>query len=156
MSSASLVLVAMPLWSLLERREKALPLRGGGCLTSFCTFSGGVAGGRYRAVLTGICTRDLSVYPGGRVLAPARKLSPLTVLERESCSYLMGRPVRVVRVSSGLKDDVDVLDGTRVEAMDMLSSSAWYWDGIVAIVDRLWWIDGMKLHSFLTTIGGCW
>lgn len=53
------------------------------------------------------------------MLAPTRKLSPLTVLERESCSYWRGRPVSVVRSSGPEVED----DGTRVEAMDKLSSS---------------------------------
>ena len=53
------------------------------------------------------------------MLAPTRKLSPLTVLDRESCSYRRGRPVSVVRSSGPEVED----DGTRVEAMDKLSSS---------------------------------
>lgn len=71
----------------------------------------------------------------------AWKLSPLMVLERESCWYLMGRPVRVVRGSSGLEVEVEVeFDGTRVEAMDRLSLSAWCWEGIMVVWS--WVVDG--------------
>jgi len=62
------------------------------------------------------------------VLAPTRKLSPLTVLERVSCSYLRGRPVSVVRSSRPEVED----DGTRVEAMDRLSSAR-EWEDIVVV-----------------------
>lgn len=62
------------------------------------------------------------------MLAPTRKLSPLTVLERESCSYWRGRPVSVVRSSEPEFED----GGTRVEAMDRLSSSR-DWEVIVVV-----------------------
>lgn len=64
------------------------------------------------------------------MLAPTRMLSE--ALERESCLYWRGRPVRVAR---GSGPEVDV-DGTRVEAMDMLSSS-WECDDIVVVGDRI-------------------
>lgn len=61
------------------------------------------------------------------MLAPTRGLSE--ALERESCLYSRGRPVRVVRCSGlGI-----VVEGTRVEAIDMLSLSAWWWEDIVII-----------------------
>ena len=50
-------------------------------------------------------------------------------LERVSCLYSRGRPVSVVRVSSGL--EVEVV-GTRVEAMDRLSSAR-EWEDIVVV-----------------------
>ena len=70
--------------------------------------------------------------------------------------YVMGRPVRVVRGSSGL--DVDIEDdvvGTRVEAIDKLSSSVWYWDGIVVVLGMgCGWDNGVRLYYCLTDVEG--
>lgn len=82
------------------------------------------------------------------MLAPTRMLSE--ALERESCLYWRGRPVSVVRCS----DAGGEVDGTRVDAMDMLSS-AWERDDIVVVGDRIAVLRDTRSRNFfllLTTV----
>lgn len=67
----------------------------------------------------------------------------ISVLERVSCSYFIGRPVRVVRVSLG---DGEV--GVRVVAMDIVSSAGWAWVDIVVVTWRLQYFDGRELYQW--------
>lgn len=55
----------------------------------------------------------------------------ISVLERVSCSYFIGRPVRVVRVSEGGGEV-----GVRVVAMDIVSSAGWA--GVVIVIVFMW------------------